>query len=233
MSEKQGGDWAMVGECKQQARLSLRGKWGFGVGVTFLNQLILSFGSSILCLPFLVASVYFVNTLLEEVIIVLISLIYVVLSICFNGIVGMGYLKTFLSISRQEEATADFLFDYFSSFRSMLQAYKVAFLISLYTFLWSLLFIIPGMIKSFSYAMTYFILINHPEYTVHEAIEESQRMMKGYKRHLFLLFLSFIGWLLLIVVTFGIASFWVIPYYATALSHFYARVSQKTETEEV
>lgn len=223
----------MAGQCKRLAAASLRGKWELGVGVTFLSQLILSIGSFTLYLPFMIATLYAVHTVLGDVTIWLLYIVYVAVSVIFSGIITMGHRKLFLCLARQESVTADVLFDYFGSWRKMLQACKVTFLVSFYTFLWSLLLIVPGIIKSFSYSMTPFILMNHPEYTVHEALDISREMMKGHKWELFLLYLSFFGWLLLTIITFGIASFWVVPYISTSIAHFYLRLSEKDELEEV
>jgi len=97
-------------------------------------------------------------------------------------------------------------------------------LMTIFIFLWSLLLLIPGIIKSFSYAMTPFILEEHPELSASEAIDHSRAMMKGHKFDLFWLLLSFIGWLILCMVTFGIASLWVTPYMQTAVADFYEDV---------
>ena len=223
----------MTGECKRLAAASLRGKWNFGAGVTFLSQLILSIGSCALYLPFMIAALYAVHTFLKEVTVGLLYGIYVAVSLIFSGIIIMGRRKLFLCLARQEPVTADLLFDYFGSWRKMLQACKIAFFISFYTFLWSLLLVVPGIIKSFSYSMTPFILIDHPEYTVHEALDISREMMKGHKWELFLLYLRFFGWMLLTIITFGIASFWVVPYMSTSVAHFYLRLSERDELEEV
>ena len=66
------------------------------------------------------------------------------------------------------------------------------------------MFIIPGIIKSFSYAMTYFIINDHPEYSLNQAITESRRMMDGHKMEYFILCLSFIGWFILSCITLGL-----------------------------
>lgn len=223
----------MTGECKRLAAASLSGKWNLGAGVTFLSQFILSMGSFTLYLPFMIATLYAVHTVLEEITIGLLYCIYVVVSLIFSGIITMGHRKFFLCLARQEPVTADLLFDYFGSWRKMLQACTVTFFVSFYTFLWSLLLIVPGIIKSFSYAMTPFILIDHPEYTVHEALDISREMMKGHKWELFLLYLRFFGWLMLTIITFGIASFWVVPYMSTSVAHFYLRLSERDELEEM
>lgn len=94
-------------------------------------------------------------------------------------------------------------------------------LVGIFTFLWSLLLIIPGIIKAYSYSMTPYILIDNPELSVREAIRKSQRMMVGQKFNLFYLQLSFIGWFFLACLTGGIGFLWVIPYYQTSQAVFY------------
>lgn len=92
---------------------------------------------------------------------------------------------------------------------------------SVYQFLWMLLLIIPGVIKGYSYALTPYLLKDHPELKFNAAIEESMRLMSGNKMRLFLLDLSFIGWFLLGLITFGIAFLWITPYWNTARAAFY------------
>jgi len=94
----------------------------------------------------------------------------------------------------------------------------------LLTFFWSLLFIIPGIVKAFSYAMTPFILDEYPELTPVEAIHRSRMMMKGHKFDLFWLYLSFIGWAILCIPTCGIGFLWLAPYMQTAEAAFYEEV---------
>ena len=103
------------------------------------------------------------------------------------------------------------------------------FLMSVFIFLWSLLFVIPGIIKAFSYAMTPYILEEHPELTANEAIDHSRAMMKGHKFDLFWLYLSFIGWGILCIPTLGIGTFWLIPYMQTAQASFYEDVKADYE----
>lgn len=95
-------------------------------------------------------------------------------------------------------------------------------LTTLYTWLWSLLLIIPGIIKSYSYAMTPFILEDDDEeVSGNKAIEKSMRMMDGHKWELFCLDFSFIGWILLAILTLGIGCLWLYPYINTARAAFY------------
>lgn len=90
--------------------------------------------------------------------------------------------------------------------------------------LWSLLLIIPGIIKSFSYAMTPYILEDNPELGAVDAIHRSRMMMRGHKFDLFWLYLSFIGWFLLSILTLGIGFLWLVPYMETAQAAFYEEV---------
>lgn len=90
-----------------------------------------------------------------------------------------------------------------------------------YVFLWSLLLLIPGCIKSYSYAMTPYILKDNPEMKNNAAIEESMRMMDGHKLELFLLDLSFIGWAILSILTCCIGFLWLVPYMNMARVNFY------------
>ena len=103
------------------------------------------------------------------------------------------------------------------------------FLMSIFIFLWTLLLIIPGIVKCFSYAMTPYILEEHPELSANEAIDHSRAMMKGHKFDLFWLILSFIGWMILCVFTLGLGFFWLIPYMQTSVASFYEDVKADYE----
>ncbi len=100
-------------------------------------------------------------------------------------------------------------------------------LMNIFIFLWSLLLLIPGIIKAFSYAMTPFILKDYPELSANQAIDLSRKMMKGHKFDLFWLNLSFIGWFFLCLVTMGIGFVWFLPYVQTANSAFYQNVKKE------
>lgn len=90
---------------------------------------------------------------------------------------------------------------------------KTMFFRDMYTFFWSLLFIIPGIVKAYEYRMIPFLLADNPQMTKEEAFAESKRMMKGQKWRTFVLDLSFLGWYILAAPTLGILGvFYVIPY---------------------
>lgn len=113
--------------------------------------------------------------------------------------------------------------DAFCGFDDFWSAFKVTFLVGIYTFLWSLLFVIPGIIKSIAYSMSMYILAENPGKSARECIKESVDMTNGHKGELFVLSLSFIGWILLGYVTLGIAYIWVMPYmYATFVNAYHS-----------
>lgn len=91
----------------------------------------------------------------------------------------------------------------------------------IYVGLWSLLLIVPGIVKSYSYSMTEFIMLDNPELKYDAAITASSELMNGHKMQLFLLDLSMIGWFILACLTFGIGFLFLIPYNQTAHAAFY------------
>lgn len=100
------------------------------------------------------------------------------------------------------------------------------FLVGFFTSLWSLLLIVPGIIKFYAYAMTPYILIDNQELSANQAINLSCKMMKGHKFDLFFLQLSFIGWGILSVFTGGIGLLWLMPYMMSAQAAFYQDIKQ-------
>lgn len=103
-------------------------------------------------------------------------------------------------------------------------------LMGIFIFLWSLLLFIPGLVKSFAYMLTPFILVDNPELSANEAINLSQKMMKGHKFDLFFLELSFLGWILLGILTLGIGYFWLMPYIYASVAAFYQDVKAEYES---
>lgn len=97
----------------------------------------------------------------------------------------------------------------------------VGFLVSLFTALWSLLFFIPGIIKAIAYSQSFYIAIEHPEYDANTCIAESRKMMNGHKWEYFCLQLSFLGWIIVGSLCFGIGTLWVSAYMEAANAAFY------------
>ncbi|MDR1004166.1 MAG: DUF975 family protein [Prevotellaceae bacterium] len=129
-----------------------------------------------------------------------------------------GFNVAMLQIKRGGRAEVAVLF---SGFKDYQRVFLTDLLLMVYVFLWTLLLIIPGIIKYLSYSMTNYILKDRPELAYDAAIRESMRMMKGHKWKLFLLYLSFIGWLLLCQLTLGIGIFFFYPYVYVTEAAFY------------
>lgn len=115
----------------------------------------------------------------------------------------------------------------FDGFYDLWSSIKVSFFVGIFTFLWSLLLIVPGIIKAYSYSMAYYILAENKGMPALEAIRRSQEMMEGHKMDLFVLSLSFIGWNLLGMITFGIAYIWVAPYMIATVTNFYNAIKNE------
>lgn len=176
---------------------------------------------------------------------VLITFVYMVFAVIFNSswgentfwyiccllastffILPMAYCMqlAFLEFVRGEkDQMVNKLFGFFNNYA---RSFETAFMVTLYTFLWSLLLFVPGMIKSLAYSMTYYISKDHPEYSIDQCIEESRRMMYGHKWELFVLSLSFMGWILLSVITLGIGLLWVVPYMNATIAHYYEQLKE-------
>jgi uncharacterized membrane protein len=140
-----------------------------------------------------------------------------------------GAYIVFLNRIRGGEITVGELFSGFNDYGRILGTMA---LMALYTFLWSLLLIIPGIIKSYSYSMTPYVIKDHPELDFNGAIEESMAMMEGRKMKLFLLDLSFIGWGILCIFTLFIGLFWLYPYMLTSRAAFYEDILEDQEAIE-
>lgn len=119
--------------------------------------------------------------------------------------------------------------DSFSGFDDFFSAFKVTFLVGFYTFLWSLLFVIPGIIKGYSYSMSMYVLADNKGMSARECIAESKKMTNGHKAELFVLDLSFIGWYLLSCLTCGLAMLYVVPLINATHANVYETIKPVVE----
>lgn len=137
---------------------------------------------------------------------------------------GWGFNITFLTNHRGEDNDPFSIERLFDGYRDFSRIFLTLFLLGIYVFLWSLLLIVPGIIKALSYSMTCYILRDYPELKNNAAIEMSMAMMEGHKADLFWLYLTFIGWGILCILTLGIGYFWLQPYMSSTLANFYEEV---------
>ena len=149
-----------------------------------------------------------------------IPLIGFLIQTLLGPVLAAGYLIAILSFYRGDKS--NLISKMFEPIQTGYVRYLGTMLLAgLYTFLWMLLLIVPGIIKLLSYMMTPFILKDNPEIEYNKAIKMSREMMSGHKLKLFLLFLSFTGWLILGVLTLSIGFLWILPYLYTTLAAFY------------
>ena len=148
----------------------------------------------------------------------------------------VGRCRYFME-SRQSPTPISTLFSVFQT--PYLNVVKVSFLTSLKISVGLLLFVVPGIYWTYSYAMVPYLLAENPYLITTRAMELSKEMMYGEKFHYFVLHLSFLGWILLSVLTFGIGSFFLVPYTSATYAEFYAAMRAKalarglTTTEEL
>ncbi len=180
-------------ELMRSARESLKGKWGFAIGVTVVYCILVSIPQGIKNVGF-------------------------ILSILISGPLAGGLALFALSIVRNQEAKFEQLFDGFKSFSTYFLAYlqMVVFIV-----LWSLLLIVPGIIAALSYAMTYFIIADNPSISASDALKRSKELMSGNKGKYFCLLLRFVGWMILSILTAGFGFLWLIPYVQISTTKFY------------
>lgn len=139
-------------------------------------------------------------------------------SLIIGGPMSFGVALFFLSLSRKQVLPISDLFKGFNYFLNTLVA---SLLILIYTILWALLLIIPGIIAAISYSQVFFILAQDPSISASDAIKKSKEMMFGYKWKFFFLGLRFIGWLILCILTLGIGFLWLVPYMQVTFAKFH------------
>lgn len=185
----------------RMARESLSGKWTIAV-VTFLLY------------GLLLGSVQGIGNYYPSATLILLII---------GGPLSLGISIFSLAIARNQDARLEQLFDGFKNFGNALAAYL---LVLVFTLLWMLLLIIPGIIAALSYSMTFFIMADDSSIDPMDAIDKSKAMMNGYKWKYFGMNLIFFGLILLSLLTLGIALLWVIPYISVSSAKFYEDIKE-------
>ena len=218
-------------ELRAIARRNLEGTWGISVGVALVAAILggsMAGAGSNINFNINEDTVRNLPPIFWTVLLPLVSVagLLGIVSFILGGTVELGYAKFLLKQYDRKQLQFSDLFSQFERFGT---GFAQKFLRTLFTVLWSLLFIIPGIVKGLSYAMTPFILEEHPEMTASQAIKASMQLMDGHKMDLFILGLSFIGWSLLACLTMGIGFLFLNPYMNAAYAAFYRDISRKQE----
>lgn len=194
-------------EITAQARASLSGRWNFVATATLISIII-------------------------SMLINLIPLIGLFAPLFISGAFTLGFVIIYLKISR-DEGDEDVKYSHiFSGFNDYIRAFLAYLLTIIFTLLWTLLLIIPGIIAAYSYMLTFFVLADNKSLTALEAMHESKEMMKGYKLKAFYLSFRFFGWAILSTLTLGIGLLWLIPYIGMSFTKFYEDIKESETAEE-
>ncbi len=204
-------------EIKEQAKAQLKGK----VWMLFLCILVVAVISGI------ISGV--ASALQSAGSAVLGTIISLVGSLLVTPPLTVGLVMVFLNVTYGEEPKVGTVFEPYK--KCFGKSIALTLLVGIFVILWSCLLIIPGIIMAYAYSQSFRIMIENPELSVTECIKESKRIMKGRKLDLFVLQLSFILWILLVAVTFGIAGIYVYPYMQLTETNFYHKIKAGGDQE--
>ena len=156
---------------------------------------------------------------------IMVGVLYFVL----GSVAKVGYARFNLDLTAGETPSFETSFSYFPHWKTVAAAQLLQ---TVYIFLWTLLLVIPGIVAGYSYAMTGYILAEHPELSASETIAQSKAMMEGNRWRLFCLQFSFIGWDILCALTLGIGNLALRPYRHAAEAAFYRELCGGTVPED-
>jgi uncharacterized membrane protein len=147
------------------------------------------------------------------------------IGVMLGGYVLFGMTKTYIGITKNEQPIIEDAL--LAGIKDQpLRAPLLNLIQSFFLGFWTLLFIIPGIIKSYSYALTSYLIVQDRLLSPINAITKSRKLMDGHKLDLFMLDLGYLGWYVLSIFTFGVLLAWVIPWHQTARTLFFADVVQ-------
>lgn len=194
-------------ELRQESKVQMSGWWFNGVILTIVFGLCSAFLSGAPSLLFSPDS--FVGSILSLAVAVFVAMP-----------LSMGWIASFVRFNRGESLEISNLFSTFQApyYKKSIGVYLLG---SIYILLWTLLLVIPGVIKSLSYSLAPYIMYDNPELTAEEAICQSMKMMEGRKMKLFLIVLAYVGVSLLSILLLCIPMLWVVPYFQTIYVKFY------------
>lgn len=196
---------------KSNAKSQLRGKWGLAIGTLVVGTIIISGFSSVVEFIEPKSSI---PTNLGRLI-----------NIFLGGVITLGISKFVLNIAaNNQEASFN---DLFSGFNIYLKTLGLWIVMGLSIGIATICLIVPGIIVALMFSQTFFILCEDNDKSITECLKESSEMMKGHKVDLFVLWLSFIGWWIVAVITFGIGALWVYPYQQVTCANFYLALKNR------
>lgn len=154
-----------------------------------------------------------------------VSFVYSLIMFTIGSAVSVGYSQYNLDLVDGCGVRVGTLFSCMSQMKT---AIFVKLLTVVYVILGYILLIIPGIMATYSYSMANFVLADNPDMTAREALRESKRIMKGHRWRLFCLEMSFIGLVLISILTVGIGFIWSVPYMNASYAAFYREAKSES-----
>lgn len=153
---------------------------------------------------------------------------FTIVASLFTMTLNVGLYSYILKMVRGESYDKDDIFKFIGNIFPII---VISLLVTIFCILWSILFIIPGIIASLSYSMVYLIYVDDSSMSPMDYLYKSKEMMNGYKWNYFVFGLSFLGWILFSIVTLGIGLIWVIPYVTVAEVVYYDELKKIKKCE--
>lgn len=189
-------------KAKESAKIQLKGRWGEAIIAFVLVSIAMVAMSFVSLLPF----------------------VGWIITLILGGVWPLGIAIYSLRFANMEMVSTGEIFE---GFNNLITAFCVYFLMGLFTLLWSLLLVVPGIIKGISYSMSYYILAENPELSALEAINKSKQITQGHKWEIFVTHLSFMGWAIVCSLTMGIGYLWLVPYINITMANIYNQLNDK------
>lgn len=192
-------------ELKDKSKEILKRNWTYTIPFTMLLILI----SSILQMEFKIYEI---------------SILACILSLVFIGPILVANANYYLKYSNSERPTIKESFS--KAFKIIWKSSLALILIQILTTLFTFMLIVPGIIIYLACSQVVYILAENENIKIMEALDLSERMMQGHKWEYFKLQLSYLGWILFVIITLGIGIIWVQPYIETTNALFYKEISK-------
>lgn len=229
MKEREAVPMLNASDFRYRAREALCGHWGTAIAVSFVFSLLSGAtapgGSGERAQNIGLSVSVQMQTMLTTM-----SIAAILLAVALGGVMAMGQATYFTKLVDDREPRFG---DLFSQFHRIGTGIAMVLLQNLFVLLWSLLFLIPGIVASYRYALMPYLLAEHEDLGALDAMRESKRLMYGNKLRLFYLHLSFLGWCFLAVFTFGIGILWLSPYIEAANAAFYRSVLEEDQKRPI
>lgn len=197
-------------ELKEWAKQKISGNIGnifIGIGIIFAISLLFSLGVGI------VQIIFGETSFITFIVSLVVEFLLVPLQIGLNGYM-MGFVQN-------DTFNRDAIF---APYDDTFKIIGASILMSFVIMVGFIFFIIPGTYLAFSYALVPYLLVTNKDLSITETLELSRKMMNGHKLDLFVLGISFLGWMLLVPCTFGIILIWLYPYMMTATTKFFVDI---------